>query len=182
LPSVIIDENQLEDGDERPQGVILKGTENEVFFDNKKDYWVKNVGIIVTQFVKFNILRPTIQDLIVYASTAATDRCEIFEELIPQYRYKNFVLRDYPILKETLMTEHSIQDYGISRCTSRTASFKYYSFKMSRLTPDEQNDCENAIHFQLRTEIEKYTFSLRTIHLKVTKIRVNALRLQKSIH
>ncbi len=92
-------------------------------------------SIPVTQEIE-NLVRDKLVDLVVYATTAPTDRCLIFELLHPPFVVP--VVRQY-ILRETNVGLHI--DLSLNRCTVRNAGFLPEKFRIGQKTPGLENDC-----------------------------------------
>ncbi len=84
----------------------------------------------IKDFLKANII-----DLVVYGTTAESDRCIIFEELCQE-----FVI---PIKRHYIIREINPPntDLTINRCTVRNSGFLPESFRLGQPTPGEKNDC-----------------------------------------
>lgn len=85
-------------------------------------------------------------DLVVYGRRAPRDRCDIFENLYPQFSGKRYALRDFDV--------EGRSDYSLNRCAVETDGFLPQKFKVANPTPGRQNDCENAVHYILEDHID----------------------------
>lgn len=90
------------------------------------------------------LISEKIVDLIVYGSKAPTDRCNIFEDLVPSFKNKPYVLREFDPKK----------DLSLNRCTRETEAFIPNIFKLGKITPKEENDCA-GVKFLLEDNIAR---------------------------
>ena len=99
------------------------------------------------QFAKFNrpttiegekneIIKKYLVDMVVYSRKCAFDSCDIFEEWVPSFKDKNYMLTDF----ET----KNYKDHSLSRCTTSKDPFLPEYFKLGTLTPGKPNDCTGS--------------------------------------
>ena len=106
------------------------------------------------QFAKFNrpttiegekneIIKKYLVDMVVYSRKCAFDSCDIFEEWVPSFKDKNYMLTDF----ET----KNYKDHSLSRCTTSKDPFLPEYFKLGTLTPGKPNDCTGSRFMLVRS-------------------------------
>ena len=84
--------------------------------------------------------------MLVYGTDTATDRCNIFETLVPEWKYpklQKYMLRDIDLQQR----DRSQWDQSLSYCNGVIKkSFQPEFFKLGDPTPGQANDCSGT-HF-----------------------------------
>lgn len=104
-------------------------------------------------------------DLVVYGRRANADRCEMFEEWVPQFQNRRYVLRDYDT--------QSNEDRSLNRCSVETKGFVPNSFKLGIPTPGTENDCTGA-SFLIEDYIPKVTGNIHIVEDVAEKSKSDA--------
>ena len=128
--------NFIPNGNTLPIGVALLYKPGGIEFLELREGREK---IIIDQSWK-DLLKRNILDLIVFGRRAYTNRCDIFEEIFPQYRGKLYMLRDFD--------QPWKRDLTLNRCTSFRETFVPYNFRLGKPTPNKENDC-SLKHYDL---------------------------------
>ena len=81
-------------------------------------------------------LRANVEDLVVYGRRAASDGCNIFQDIYPMYEGRAYLLREYDTEDGSL---------SLNRCTIEQYAFNPDVFQLGRPSPSERNDCKNDV-------------------------------------
>ena len=81
-------------------------------------------------------LRANVEDLVVYGRRAASDGCNIFQDIYPMYEGRAYLLREYDTEDGSL---------SLNRCTIETHPFYPDVFQLGRPSPSERNDCKSDV-------------------------------------
>lgn len=84
------------------------------------------------KFLKRNLI-----DLVVYAEKCDCERCNIFEELHPEFANKKYTLREFNFK----------DDFSLNRCGIENDGFIPERFKIGKPTPGVENDCSGMNFF-----------------------------------
>ena len=91
--------------------------------------------------------------MLVYGTDTATDRCNIFETLVPEWKYpklQKYMLRDIDLQQR----DRSQWDQSLSYCNGVIKkSFQPEFFKLGDPTPGQANDCSGT-HFIVDNRLE----------------------------
>ena len=119
--------------------------------------------------------------MLVYGTDTATDRCNIFETLVPEWKYpklRKYMLRDINLQQR----DRSQRDQSLSYCNGVIKkSFQPEFFKLGDPTPGQANDCSGT-HFIVdnRLDLDKgclgaaegYSKRLpEIVHVKIQNLR-----------
>lgn len=80
-----------------------------------------------------SLIKSSIVDFVVFGRRTNDERCAIFEEWLPQFVERRYLLRNY----DTTTTG----DMSLNRCSTETKGFLPYSFRLGTPTPSKENDC-----------------------------------------
>lgn len=92
-------------------------------------------------------------DMIVYGRRAPSERCDIFEQIYPDFTNMKYALRDYD-------TETGTIEYSLNRCGAETNGFLPGKIKLGIPSPGQENDCRGP-HFILEDHLENIADSTR---------------------
>ena len=109
-----------------------------------------------------NLIRPYVKDAIVYSRNSIYSKCSVFEDLVPRFQGKNYVLNE--------IDKPDTKDRSLNRCTESESRFQYMHFKLGKLTPKQENDCSGP-HFILS---EEPTASVHQTHPPITDPDIQA--------
>ena len=119
--------------------------------------------------------------MLVYGTDTATDRCNIFETLVPEWKYpklQKYMLRDIDLQQR----DRSQWDQSLSYCNGVIKkSFQPEFFKLGDPTPGQANDCSGT-HFIVDSRLDLNKGSLgaaegyskrlpEIVHVKIKKLR-----------
>ena len=111
----------------------------------------------VKEYIQRNLV-----DMVVYGTTTRTDRCLIFEELVPQWVTpirQSYILRDVNLQSPGGIGETDLSLNFCAETLSRTFSPQY--FKLGSPTPGKPNDCTGP-KFQLEGNLDPKYLPIRT--------------------
>ena len=131
--------DMLPDGDTVPFGVALITSKGRQYRDMVPDlpklsktkpyiYLNENPSLVEQ-------LRDNAQDLVVYGRRAASDGCNIFQDIYPLYEGRAYLLREYD----------EDASLSINRCTIERYPFNPLVFQLGRPSPSGRNDCKNDV-------------------------------------
>ena len=100
----------------------------------------------ITDTIKKKI-KSNIVDFLIYGTHyTRSDKCGIFEALYPPFNLINYVLHDI----------NTNNDMSINKCSLQAFSqFRPDLFKLGKLTPGLENDCESGISFIVKKRIDQ---------------------------
>lgn len=113
------------------------------------------------QFLKVNdeikqILKDNLVDLVVYCKLCPFNKCNIYEEIYPEFANRKYALREFPSPIEN--------DITLNRCTIESDGFLPEKIKLGKRTPNAENDCTGA-NFIVEDHIIDVTTSLVSDHI-----------------
>lgn len=101
------------------------------------------------------LLKKHLVDLVVYSKMYDSNRCDVFEEIYPDFVGRKYLLREFnaPDI-----------DYTLNRCAIESLGFRPEKFKIGNATPGAENDCSGA-HYIVEDRIVDVMAPLNT-HLQ----------------
>lgn len=148
-------ENFIPNAEHLPAGLaLLYKPEGFKFFTTKLTNTKSSIKI--DNDYKKSLIRDYIRDLVVYGNHAHATRCNIFEEIYPDFKDKDYMIRYINI-------GFGIE-LSINRCTASINPFIPEAFKFGKPTPSDKNDCSLEF-FSIDNRIERFTPALITIDI-----------------
>lgn len=98
------------------------------------------------------LLKQHLVDMVVYSKMYDSNRCDIYEEIYPQFVGRKYVLREFNAVDV---------DYTLNRCASESLGFRPEKFKIGKPTPGADNDCSGA-HYIVEDRILDIMPSINT--------------------
>lgn len=96
-----------------------------------------------------NILKENLVDLVVYTKLGPMNKCDIYEEIYPQFVDREYTLREFPSAVGN--------DITLNRCTIEIDGFLPEKIKLGQRTPNAENDCTGPKYI-----LEKYITDVTT--------------------
>ena len=125
----------IPDGDEVPYAVALvRFTSNALFAPIIRKMTRTNPFISLDDPHLMELLRDSLEDIVIYGRGARTDGCTVFTDLYPPFSDQHYLLREY---------DTSNGDYSLNRCTIQTDNFLPRSFQLGPPTVLQENSCNN---------------------------------------
>lgn len=128
------------------------------------------------QFLRVNddikkILKDSLVDLVVYAKTCPFNRCNIYEEIHPNYVNRKYALREFPSPIEN--------DITLNRCTIENEGFLPEKIKLGKRTPNAENDCTGT-RFIVEDHLPDVTRPVVSTHIYSSELQRNDVELEPS--
>lgn len=124
--------NFIVNGNKNINAIALLYGPHETFADIKL---TKQINHIPLQGRVKALVQKHLVDLVVYSKMYDSNRCDIYEELCPEFVNRKYVLREF---------NAPDKDYTLNRCALESLGFRPEKFKIGRPTPGSDNDCDGA--------------------------------------
>ncbi|MEM7106551.1 MAG: hypothetical protein AAF502_25735 [Bacteroidota bacterium] len=138
----------LSNGNVVPFGILLlKIAPTDILTIQSKLQISRNKQFIPLNEAMMQLLSPFIIDVVVYCRRSGFTTCSVFEDLVPAFRGKDYILRDWEA-KGSGKPDHSL-----NRCTDNFLPYQYLYFKLGKPSPMAENDC-TGLRFVLSNQMQ----------------------------
>lgn len=128
--------NFIGNGNRNLKAIVLIYNKNHAF----NEFTIKKgePRIKITNDMKATI-REYIVDMVVYGRQAQNDKCQLFEDIYPDFINRKYALREYD--------QENKEDLSLNHCSLDGAAFAPEKFRLGKKTPGTENDCTGRAFF-----------------------------------
>lgn len=127
----------IPNGNKVPHAILLLKIDKKDATTFHNYFQISHHRVVSIDTAKSDLIKTYLIDMVVYSRKASYDKCSIFEEWVPRFTDKQYVLTDY--------NTNNHKDYSLNRCTASRDPFLPEYFKVGKLTPGKRNDCTGPI-------------------------------------